>query len=302
VHLYQQANETSALSSLSPWITVMLSRDLEDGSANFAGVAGDAVTYLGNGFVDLHPYGPRVQRILGAAAYCEISGDVGGEWPDILWPPLNHTSNVVFGPVVNDQPRISTVLLNYGPSWQYNPVSENSLPGGSVSYIANNTGPDVSFPILFTSYIRNQWTLMAYSIPHQSGNCLSHTFIGSGPNQLYISVTGVIALPLVALGLGLLLTIYAWISTVRHRRWVNRVEFEPWWLVKALCPELYKAGYGNATMKDLKEACSGHMLSYRDIRPDCLELGYLRLCPALADEGESIGVGSVNDFSERPFA
>ena len=90
---------------------------MNDGTFNLNGVATDAVTYLGNGYIDLYGYGPILQGILGAAAYCEFIGDVGGEWPDpsTLWLPLNYTTNVVFGPVLNNRPPLSTVLLNYGP-------------------------------------------------------------------------------------------------------------------------------------------------------------------------------------------
>jgi hypothetical protein len=121
----------------------MLSRNLNDGTSNFKGVASDAVTLLGSSYVDLHGYGPILQNILGAAAYCEFVGDVGGEWPDpsTLWPPLNQTTNVVFGPVLNGRPLLSTVLLNYGPGWQYNAVSENSLPGGQFRTSLITRGP-----------------------------------------------------------------------------------------------------------------------------------------------------------------
>src|SRR5277367_5967760 len=211
VHLYQQINETGPYSSLSPWIVVMLARDLNDGTANMRGLASDAVTHLGESYLDLHGYGPILQGVLGAAAWCEFRGSTGGQWPDELWPPLNHTSNVVIGTVINDRPTMGTAMLNYGPSWQYNPVSENSLPGGSISYIANNTGPGVSFPALFSSYIRNQWMLMAYSIAPQSGQQISLPFVGSGPNKLYISLTTVSVLPSSALVIGLLVILRAWI-------------------------------------------------------------------------------------------
>lgn len=278
VHLYQQFNGSGPLSSLSPWKVVMLARDLDDGTANFNGLAPDAVTYLGNSYLDLHGYSaPQLQGVLGAAAWCQFQGSTGGQWPDELWPPLNHTSNVVIGTVIDDQPTMGTALLNYGPSWQYNPVSENSLPGGSVSYIANNTGPGVSFPALFSSYIRNQWTLMAYSIAPQSGQQISLPFVGSSPNELYISLTIVSVLPSSALVIGLLVILRAWICTIRQRRWVNRVEFESWWLAKALRPEMYSAGYCNATEKDFNRACESFSAAYRDIRPGS-DVGHLTLC------------------------
>ena len=259
----------------------MLSRNLNDNTANFAGVALDTVTDLGSTYVDLHGYGPVVQGILGAAAYCEFSGTTGGQWQDGLWPPIN-TTNTVFGTLVNDRPTAATMLLNYGPSWQYNPDSENTLPGGSVSYIANNTGPDVSFPALFASYIRNQWTLMAYSIPRQSGAVLSLPFFGSGPQQLYISVTTVVVFPIFALAIGLLATSVALMGTIYRYKWVNRVEFESWWVLKALSPRLYAVGYSNGTEKDFESACKGFGVAYRDIRPDD-DIGQLMLCPTNTD-------------------
>lgn len=269
VHLYQQVNESGPASSLSPWIVVALARDLNDGTANFGGLAPDAVTYLGESHLDLHGYAtPLLQGVLGAAAWCHFNGSTGGTWPEELWPPLNHTSNVVIGTVVDDQPTMGTAMLNYGPSWQYNPVSENSLPGGSVSYIANNTGPGVSFPALFSLYIRNQWTLMAYSIAPQSGQQVSLPFVGSGSNKLYISLTLVSVLPSSALVIGLAITLRAWFCTIRERHWVNRVEFESWWLIKALRPDMYRAGNSNATEKDFCDALGGFSTSYGDIMPD----------------------------------
>jgi hypothetical protein len=277
VHLYQQVNESGPASSLCPWIVVMLSRDLNDDTANFGGLAPDAVVYLGASYLDLHGYGPTRQGVLGAAAWCEFQGSTGGQWPDELWPPLNHTSNVVIGEVIDDRPTMGTAMLNYGPSWQYNPLSGNSLPGGSVSYIANNTGRGVDFPALFTSYIRNQWTLMAYSIAPQSGPRVSLYFTGLGTDKLYISLTFVSILPFLALAVGLLVTARAWICTIRRRRWVNRVEFESWWLAKALRPDMYESGYCNATEKDFSNACKCSSAAYRDIYPD-RDVGHLILC------------------------
>jgi hypothetical protein len=173
-------------------------------------------------------------------------------------------------------------MLNYGPSWQYNPVSENSLPGGSVSYIANNTGPGVSFPALFFEYhtkpVDADGILDSATI--RSANFLS--FVGSGPNKLYISLTVVSVLPFSALVIGLLVTLRAWVCTIRQRRWVNRVEFESWWLAKALCPGMYSAGYCNATEKDFKDACEGFSAAYRDIAPG--DEGHLALCSARPNE------------------
>jgi hypothetical protein len=79
VYLYQQVNESGPASSLSPWKVVMLSRDLNDGTANLNGLAPDAVTYLGNSYLDLHGYAaPQLQGVLGAAAWCQFQGSTGG--------------------------------------------------------------------------------------------------------------------------------------------------------------------------------------------------------------------------------
>jgi hypothetical protein len=283
VHLYQQVNGSGRSGSLSPWVVVMLARDLGDGRANFGSLSLDAVTHLGNSFLDLHGYGPHLQGVLGAAAWCQFKGSTGGQWQDELGAPLNHTSNVVIGTVINDRPTMGTAMLNYGPSWQYNPVSENSLPGGSVSYIANITGTGVSFPALFSSYIRNQWMLMAYSITPQSGQTIPLSFVGSGPNKLYISLTIVSVLPSSALFIGLLVTLRAWVCTISQSRWVNRVEFESWWLIKALRHDMYSAGYCNSTKKDFNNACESFSAAYRDIRPDSA-VGHLALCSVRSNE------------------
>lgn len=267
VHLYQQGNDSGQYSSLSPWIAVGLSRNLDDGGANFGGLASDAMTFLGNSYLDLHGYGPVLQGVLGAATLCKFTAATGGTWQDLTWQSLNDTSNIFFGPVTqDDRPTTATTMLNFGPSWQYNPVSENSLPGGSVTYIANNTGPGVTFPQLFVSYIRNQWTLVAYSIPRVSGYQVPFSFLGTAPDKLYISLTVISVLPASALFIGLLITLRAWVYAIRHRRWVNRVEFDSWWLVKALRPDMYAHGYSNATLNDFNAACEGFSTAYMDIR------------------------------------
>lgn len=121
---------------------------MNDGEANIGGLAGGAVTYLGNSYLDLHGYGPMLRGVIGAAALCEFEGSTGETWQDGLWRPHN-SSNTILGELVNDQPTLATAMLNYGPSWQYS----NSLPGGSGTYIANNTGPGLdTFAALFASY------------------------------------------------------------------------------------------------------------------------------------------------------
>jgi hypothetical protein len=257
----------------------MLTRDLDDTTANMGGVSLSSVTNLSTTYLDLHGYGPVVQGVLGAAAYCTFRGETGGTWPDGLWPPLNATNNTIFGTVVNNRPTPATALLNYGPSWQYNPVSGNTLPGGSVSFIANNTGALTSFPDLFASYIRNQWALMAYSIAPLSGAQKRQQFVGtSSQSKLFIRVTPIAIVPVTALVIGLFITLRAWLVTIRLRYWVDRVEFGSWWLVKALRPDLYDAGYCNASSKDFQKACGDYELRYTDMIPD-EEIGHLMLVP-----------------------
>lgn len=264
IHLYQQVNDSGPASSLSSWKVIMLSRNLNDGTANFAGLSNTSATYLGGAYLDLHGYAkPSYQGVFGAAAFCDFNGSTGGRWPDGLWPTRNGSSNFVAGTLVGDQPTYATALLNYGPSWQYNPVSENTLPGGSVVYIANNTSPNhnITFPDVFASYIRNQWALMAYSITPQSGRQVSLEFDGIGPSELFITLTSVAILPLLALVIGLLFTIRAAYCTIGNRSWVSRVQFDSWWLIKALRPDLYRAGCVDVTEEEFYEACKGFSLA-----------------------------------------
>ncbi|KAF4340742.1 hypothetical protein FBEOM_5346 [Fusarium beomiforme] len=161
VHIYLRTNESGPFSSLGDYDVIMLGSYENDGS-NMKGVSMDSVTKLGTTYIDLKGYGAVKQGLLEAASRCTFRAETGGRWKDVLWAPLNHTSNTVWGEIVNDRPTLATAMLNYGASWQYTAVSGNSLSGGSVSYISNNTGPDVPFSGFFASYIRNQWTLMAY--------------------------------------------------------------------------------------------------------------------------------------------
>jgi hypothetical protein len=48
---------------------------------------------------------------------------------------------------------------------------------------------------------------------------------------------------------------------IKERSWVSRVEFESWWLVKALRPEIYSAESGNAIEKEFNSACDGFSVS-----------------------------------------
>jgi hypothetical protein len=262
VHIYQRPNDTGPVSSLCPWIAVMLNGDPGGGQVDFVGLANNGATFLGNSYLDLHGYPqPVYQGIIGAAAYCVFEGSTGGQWPDDLWPQRGNTSNFVIGPLVDNQPTMGTGVLNYGASWQYTPVSGSSLPGGSVSYIANNTGPGVSFPDLFASYIRNQWSLMAYSIAPQSSHQILSEFDGLGPDKLFISLTVMAVLPLSALVVGLFMTGWACVITIKERNWVSRIEFESWWLVKALSPDIYSAASSNAIGKEFNSACDGFSVS-----------------------------------------
>jgi len=165
-------------------------------------------------------------------------------------------------------------------------------------FIANNTGPGVSFPVLISAYIRNQWALMAYSMAPLSGHQIAQSFMGSGPDRLFISLTLVIVLPASALALGLLLILNAWIYSIHNRRWVNRIEFDSWWLVKALRPDLYSAGYSNATEKDFNDGCENFFAGYRDIRPNN-ELGHLVLCSA--KQNEALVGAAVSTNAERVY-
>jgi hypothetical protein len=213
VKLYKGYNDTShAASNLAPWVAVYL--EVYGGTSNSTSgpLAPDALTYLGVTYVDLWGYGPIQQGIAGAAAWCQFRGSTGGRWPDDERPwPLLNTPNLVLGRVMDGRPTMGTVLLNFGPSWQYNPVSGSRVAAGSMVYIANNTGPGVSFSALFPAYMRNQWALMAYSIAPLSGHQISQSFMGSGPDRLFISLTTVVVLPASALAFGLLLILNAWI-------------------------------------------------------------------------------------------
>jgi hypothetical protein len=258
VQIYQQVNDSGPYSSLSPWKIVMLTRDVNDGTAHFDGLADNAVTYLGNSYLDLHGYPqPVLQGVLGAAAYCEFEGSAGGEWPNDLWPSRGQTTNFVAGELIDNRPTMATGVLNYGPSWQYSPAS-------AVSYIANNTGPGVSFPDLFASYIRNQWALMAFSMSPQCSRQIEYDFEGTTSSRLFINVTAVAVLPLSALMLGLFATLIAFFMTIQQRYLIQRVEFEGWWLFKALRPDLVDGAHGDATQKELQKAYDGLGVYYEN--------------------------------------
>lgn len=233
VQLYQQVNDTGPASSLSPYYMVLLARSLDDGTSNIQGLSGSAVTNLGNSFLDLHGYnGTVLQGVLGAAAYCSFSGSTGGNWPSATWPARTTTNVVVGKGPYNSIIDISTVFLNYGPSWQYNPVSGNSMPGGSVSYIANLTTEADNFGDFIAMYMRNQWALMMYT----------NNFIGSATNtpyrvrtqpQLYIQATTMLVAPASALGVCVLCAFVCMFTMSRLGDWYGLTDLAPWWLMKA---------------------------------------------------------------------
>ena len=234
IQLYQQVNDTGPASSLAPYYIVLLARDLDDGTSNTNGLAGSAVEYLGNFYLDLHGHGPTVQGVLGAAAYCDFGGSTGGNWPDISWP-IRNTTNYFVGPgPVDGRFGVSTLFLNYGPSWQYTPISGNSIPGGTVSYIANFTSDAPTFPIFMSTYIRNQWALMLYSnnfiplfVKNTSYDVLTE------PN-IHIQGTAILAIPLAAL-ISCIGCAAIGVWMMRHLgAWNERVDNAPWWFMKAI--------------------------------------------------------------------
>ncbi|KAK6335880.1 hypothetical protein TWF730_003254 [Orbilia blumenaviensis] len=288
VHIFLRVNETGPFSSLGEYDVIMLARNGIDG-ANLQGVDDDSITKLGVTYLNLKGYGATRQGLLGAASRCTFRAETGGRWQEGLWPPLNHTKNTIWGELVNDRPTLATAMLNYGASWQYNLVSENSLPGGSVSYIANNTGADVRFSDFFASYIRNQWALIAYAIPRQTYKKLEQNFSGTGPKKLFISVTLVAVFPVTALTIGLLVTLRALVATMTKKYWVNRVEFEGWWLLKALRPDLYPGGFCNATEDKFNEASENVSVQYCDVRPES-DVGHLTLHSTISTGGSVNGL------------
>jgi len=234
VQLYQRVNDTGPASSLSPYYMVLLARDLDDGTSNIQGLSRSAVTHIGNSFLDLHGYnGTVLQGVLGAAAYCTFSGSTGGNWPSATWPARTTTNVVVGKGPYNGIIDISTVFLNYGPSWQYNPVSANSLPGGSVSYIANLTTEADNFGDFIAMYIRNQWALMMYT------NNFIQRFITNTPYrvwtqpQLHIQATTILVAPASVLGVCVLCAFVCMFTMSRLGALYGLMDLAPWWLMKA---------------------------------------------------------------------
>ncbi|KIK04867.1 hypothetical protein K443DRAFT_92165 [Laccaria amethystina LaAM-08-1] len=234
VQLYRQVNDSGPYSTLNPWYMVLLARHMDDGTSNIQGLSGSAVTYLGNSFLDLHGYnGSVLQGVLGAAAYCTFSGSTGGSWPSTTWPARTTTNVVVGKGPYNDVIDISTVFLNYGPSWQYNPVSGNSLPGGSVSYIANLTTEADNFGDFIALYMRNQWALMMYSNNFIQGSVTNTPYRVRTEPQLYIEATTILIAPASALGVCVLCAFVCMFTMWRLGGWYGFVDIAPWWLMKA---------------------------------------------------------------------
>jgi hypothetical protein len=141
---------------------------------------------------------------------------------------------------------------------------------------------------------------MAYSMTPQASQHISLSFVGLGPEKLYIRLTAVIVLPALALFIGLLVTTRAWICTIRQRRWVNRLEFDSWWLIKAMNSGMYRAGYANATEEDFMHACQGFSVVYKDTWPDC-DVGHLALCPVTTFDESQPGQ-SICTEQQRVYA
>jgi len=230
---------------------VLLARDPNDGTSNIEGLSGEAVKFLGNSFLDLHGYGPVLQSVVGAAAYCTCNGSTGGDWPSNPWP-ANSTTDVVVGtPPMNETIDLSTVFLNYGPSWQSNPVSTNSLPGGSVSYIANWTVEASNFPDYIAMYIRNQWALMMYTNNFIEGFVVNTTYaVETGP-QLYIQATYIVLLPITALILGVYCACMSVYIISRNSSEYEHVDIAPWWLLEVSAATLPGLGTRYATEREV---------------------------------------------------
>ncbi|TDL16444.1 hypothetical protein BD410DRAFT_795379 [Rickenella mellea] len=252
VGLYHQVNDSGPASTLSPWYMVLLARDLNDGTSNIQGLSGKAVAYLGNTFVDLHGYGPVVQGILGAAAYCSFTGSTGGDWPSNPWPSQNTTNVIVGTQPANGTTDLSTIFLNYGPLWQYNPVSTNSLPGGSVSYIANWTVDADNFPDYIAKYMRNQWALMIYSNNFIGGFIANTTYAVESSPELYIQATYIVILPIAALILGVYCACASVYTISIHRFEYARVDIAPWWLLEVVATTLPGLGTRYATHREVE--------------------------------------------------
>jgi len=234
VLLYQQVNDTGPWSHLTSGYLVLLARSLQDGSSNTKGLSGNAVQSLGSFYLDLRGYGAIPQWVIGAAAYCNFSGSAGGGWPDINWPVWN-TTNVVVGPgPVNGTYGMSTIFLNYGPSWQCSPSYDNAIPGFTVSYVANFTTDAPTFPIFIATYIRNQWALTMYTSNFVAPYLKNTSYDVTMEPSIHIQATAILAVPLASLVFCIGCAAYSVWMTRRLGAWYKRVETAPWWLMKAV--------------------------------------------------------------------
>jgi hypothetical protein len=111
-------------------------------------------------------------------------------------------------------------------------------------------------------HLYQQWALMVYAISPQCSQHIEIDFEGLASNRLFISVTAIAVMPLAALVLGLFTTLIAFYVTLRQRYWVERVEFEGWWLFKALRPDLRDVAHGDATGKELQTVYNGLSVSF----------------------------------------
>lgn len=234
VMYYQQVNDSGPASSLSPYYMVLLSRDLNDGTANIQGLAGSAVDYFGAFYLDLHGYGPVIQGVLGAAAYCNFSGSTGGDWPDISWPARNTTNYFVGNGPENGTVGVATLFLNYGPSWQYTPTQGNSIPGGTVSFIANFTTEASTFPEFIAAYIRNQWALMMYANNFITPLTKNTSYEVQTEPSIHIQATAILVIPVSALVFCVGCAAVGVLMMRNLGAWYKCVDNAPWWLLKVV--------------------------------------------------------------------
>jgi len=232
--VYQVTNDTGPWSHMMPCHIVLLARNLNDGGSNINGLAGGAVQYLGDFYLDLHGPGPTVQGVLGAAAYCNFGASAGGDWPLVTWPAWNTTNAYVGAGPVNGKFDISTIFLNYGPGWQYSPVFSNSIPGAIVSYIANFTTDAPTFPHFIATYIRNQWALVMHTSNFDIQYLKNTSYNVMMEPSIHIEATAILAVPLAALVCCIGCAVIGVWMVGDLGAWYERVDNAPWWLMKAV--------------------------------------------------------------------
>jgi len=284
VQLYQQVNDTGPASSLCPWYMVLLARDLHDGTSHIGGLSGSAVSYLGDSFLDLHGLGTVLQGVLGAAAYCNFRGSTGGNWPSSSWP-WQATTNVVVGTAPNNGTiDLSTLFLNYGPSWQYNPVADNAIPGGSVAYIGNWTVEANNFADYIAMYMRNQWALMMYTNNYLGGFVTNTAYDVRTAPRLYIQATAVVIPPMVALVVCICCAGVCMWTMLSLGVWYECVDVAPWWLLNATGAALPGLERHNVSKPDFERWCKQVQCMYSIEAPDT-NVGQLTLESTTTEEG-----------------